>query len=64
MEAKDWKSVFDPTNSLYKECLCSCGNTVTVKMPFMGSGHDDWNKKVEDDLDKRIEEEDSKSRKK
>lgn len=47
-----WKSKFDGT-SHYKEHVCSCGRKVTIKVPFMGSGHDSWSK----DLDKRVEEE-------
>jgi DNA-directed RNA polymerase subunit RPC12/RpoP len=53
---KRWKSVFDASNMHYKECVCSCGHRVTVKVDFMGSGHDSWNKNLRN-LDKRIEEE-------
>lgn len=55
-DRKQWRSVFDSSNSHYKECSCSCGHKVTVRVPFIGSGHDDWNKRFRS-LDKRIEEE-------
>jgi DNA-directed RNA polymerase subunit RPC12/RpoP len=54
---KQWESVFDVSNLHYKECRCSCGHRVTVKVPFMGTGHDSWNKEIRKNLDKRIEEE-------
>ncbi|MFC1741525.1 hypothetical protein ACFL3V_03240 [Nanoarchaeota archaeon] len=53
---RKWRSVFSTCNSHYKECDCKCGHKVSVKMPFMGSGHDSWNKDLKN-LDKRIEEE-------
>ena len=51
--------MFDPSNSHYKTQQCLCGRKVTIKVDFIGSGHDSWSK----GLDMRIEEE-SKSLKK
>ncbi len=55
-DIKKFKSSFDGSNSHYKDMLCSCGKRISIKVPFAGSGHDSWNKKIKD-LDKRIEEE-------
>jgi len=54
-----WNSTFD-NNVLYKELNCSCGRKVSVKMPFIGSGHDSWQKSI----DKKVEEADAEFRKK
>jgi hypothetical protein len=55
-----WESVFDNSNFHYKMHRCECGRKVTVKVDFMGSGHDCWSK----GLDRRIEEVEAKSLKK
>ncbi|MBW2964291.1 hypothetical protein KY363_02425 [Candidatus Woesearchaeota archaeon] len=55
-DRKQWRSVFSTCNSHYKECTCACGHKVTVRVPFIGSGHDSWNSRFRN-LDKRIEEE-------
>ncbi|MBW2971886.1 hypothetical protein KY359_02520 [Candidatus Woesearchaeota archaeon] len=59
-ESRRWKSSFATSNFHYKTHQCECGRNVTIKMSFMGSGHDSWTK----DLDMRIEEVDSESQKK
>jgi hypothetical protein len=58
-DASKWESLFDHSNFHYKTQDCICGRKVTVKVDFIGSGHDSWSK----GLDMRIEEE-SKSLKK
>ena len=40
-------------NFHYKELECNCGRKISFKMSWIGSGHDNWNKK---NLDTRIEE--------
>jgi DNA-directed RNA polymerase subunit RPC12/RpoP len=47
--AKSWSSLFD-SNSHYKVLQCGCGRKITMKMGFIGSGHDSWG------LDKKVEE--------
>ena len=40
-KAGDWQSVFMFTNLHYKEAICgNCGKNVSLKVPFLGSGHD------------------------
>lgn len=48
-----FESTFD-LNSLYKELQCNCGRKISFKMSWIGSGHDNWEKR--NNLDKRIEE--------
>lgn len=55
-DPEDFSSEFDETNFHYKELKCSCGKRLSIKMKFMGSGHDSWNKKLRD-LDCMVEEE-------
>ncbi|MBI5881129.1 hypothetical protein HZB90_03295 [archaeon] len=38
------------SNSHYKVLQCGCGRKITMKMDFIGSGHDSWG------LDRKIEE--------
>lgn len=39
-----WKSEF-LVNVHYKVCSCtSCKKKISIKVDFMGSGHDDWEK--------------------
>jgi hypothetical protein len=52
-----WESQFHD-NAHYKEQHCECGRKLSIKMDFMGTGHDSWN------LDRKIAEADSKSQKK
>ncbi len=54
-----WSSSF-AYNDHYKVLNCSCGRRITIKMPFMGSGHDSWSK----GLDKKIAEVDAEFQKK
>jgi hypothetical protein len=56
--ALHWKSLFDFDNSHYKEFNCSCGRRMTIKVGFVGSGHDSWNS-----IEKKIMEADAQSRK-
>ena len=58
-QSHDWKSHFN-NNAHYKELNCKCGKKVSVKVDFMGTGHDSWAK----GLDKKIEEADKESQKK
>lgn len=54
---RHWRSMFDTSNIHYKECNCSeCGYRMTIKVPFIGTGHDSWNRKFRN-IDSRIEEE-------
>jgi len=50
---KDWKSEF-LTNTHYKTCVCSCGKKVSVKVDFMGSGHDEWENEEESDIEQIV----------
>lgn len=38
----DWKSEF-LEKFHYKICLCGCGKKISIKVDFLGSGHDSWN---------------------
>ncbi len=48
-QTRKWESSFD-SNKHYKVLECMCGRKVSIRMPFSGSGHDDWG------LDKKVEE--------
>jgi len=36
----------------YKSVDCECGKRIRIKMDFIGSGHDTWEKNIEDKLKK------------
>ena len=42
-DAKNWQS-YHHGETHYKIMRCSCGKTLSVKVGFHGSGHDNWNK--------------------
>lgn len=51
LDGKSWKSEFNSDHH-YKTTMCGCGKTISIKMSFYGSGHDDWqNKKLEDKIE-------------
>jgi hypothetical protein len=39
-----WNSHFEHTR-MYKVLNCSCGKCLSVPVSFLGSGHDNWDKK-------------------
>ena len=41
----DWKSIWEGEFH-YKITKCRCGKKHRVKVDFFGSGHDDWDEKV------------------
>lgn len=41
----NWISVWEGEFH-YKEARCKCGKKQRVKVDFVGSGHDDWDKEV------------------
>ena len=55
-DIRNFRSAFNEMNGHYKDMVCGCGKSISIKVPFAGSGHDSWNKRFKD-LDKRIEEE-------
>ena len=60
----EWQSEF-LCNTHYKTTLCNCGKKISVKVDFLGSGHDQWgngcdkviakDKSDGDTIDKKIE---------
>lgn len=40
--ATNWQSEFYNAHH-YKTSICSCGRKLSIRMDFMGSGHDEWN---------------------
>ncbi len=40
-DKKFWQSHFE-SELHYKKFLCKCGKEVTIKVDFIGSGHDSW----------------------
>ena len=41
LKKEDWRSEFEAFHH-YKHNKCGCGKTVSIKVDFHGSGHDDW----------------------
>ena len=44
IKENEWKSHFELEHH-YKTTECKCGETISIKVDFHGSGHDNWNKK-------------------
>ncbi len=41
LKGKEWKSEFHKEFH-YKSTVCDCGRELSVKVDFIGSGHDSW----------------------
>ncbi|MFH1053925.1 MAG: hypothetical protein V1740_05920 [Candidatus Woesearchaeota archaeon] len=40
----EWKSLFH-AQIHYKESECTCGKSLKIRVPFIGTGHDSWDGK-------------------
>lgn len=58
----NWDSEFDhsATDIMYKVFNCECGYKISMRANFDGSGDDTWN----DNLDKKLQEAETKSQEK
>ena len=59
--ATKWNSEFD-FHLHYKKLTCQCGKKLWLKVDFIGSGHDDWQKQKRITIENLVKKDDFRAR--
>ena len=51
LKSKKWRTEHEIEHH-YKVAECDCGKRIRIKVNYHGSGHDSWNKTIEDKVKK------------